>query len=39
MNLGVMVGVRDTKARDAGALRVPASAWRAFVVATGADTR
>ncbi|GAA1984531.1 hypothetical protein GCM10009754_72410 [Amycolatopsis minnesotensis] len=39
VNLGVMVGVRDTKARDAGALRVPASAWRAFVVATGADTR
>ena len=27
----VPVGVRDTKARDAGALRVPAAAWAVFV--------
>ena len=29
-----VVGVRDTKDRTAGHLAVPASTWRAFVIAT-----
>lgn len=37
VNLGATVGVRDTKARDAGALWVPASTWRAFIETASAD--
>lgn len=29
--LGTVVGIRDTKAREAGELRVAAEAWQAFV--------
>ncbi|QWF81264.1 DUF397 domain-containing protein [Amycolatopsis sp. CA-230715] len=39
VNLGATVGVRDTKARKSGTLRVPATAWRAFVATTGTDIR
>jgi hypothetical protein len=31
VHLGAVVGVRDTKAREAGALDVPAGGWSAFV--------
>jgi hypothetical protein len=35
--LGETVGVRDTKARNGGALVVPPSAWSAFVNGLKAD--
>lgn len=31
VNLDRTVGIRDTKARDAGQLALPASAWSAFL--------
>ncbi|MGW4490129.1 DUF397 domain-containing protein [Amycolatopsis sp. NPDC004368] len=29
--LGTVVGIRDTKSREAGELHVPAAAWQAFL--------
>jgi hypothetical protein len=35
--LGSVIGVRDTKARRAGQLTVPASSWAAFLADVTAD--
>lgn len=37
VNLGARVGIRDTKARTAGALDVPAAGWSALVAELKVD--